>query len=228
MSIGKSKIREDFYNVEKEIRSINYNELIDDRLILNLKHIHKISYSMCMWKAFLEISDYNDNIKLFVSEIFSTYIQIIYIMPLKDLKVIKFLERNIIDNFIKIMKIMNNIDERETDIIFNKIISLNNDKEYKNMVILIKSFYKKSSNYIHSTDKSNCSLIDSIKMYKQNSNYILDETINELFKLGKYINFIFILTFSDIYSSHMNRVNRSILMQSLDKRQREKIMDLFY
>lgn len=228
MSIGRNKIKDDFIKVEKEIKSINYNKIINDRISLNLKHIHKVTYAMCIWKAFLSESEYDEKIKISISEIFSTYIQILHIIPLGDIKIIKLLERNIIDNFIKIMKIRNEINSREVDEVFNKMIDLNKDKEYRNSTLLIKQFYKECSNYIHSTNEENCSLIDGIKRYISITDTNLDKNISELFRLGKCMNFILILIFSDIYSEKMNRVSRDILLQSIDMRERGKISSIFY
>lgn len=228
MAVGRNKIKEDFLKVEEEIKMIDYNVIINEKVTLNLKHIHKITYTMCIWKAFLSESKYDEKIKISISEIFSTYIQILYIIPLKDVKILKLLERNIIDNFIKIMKIRNKITERETEEVFDKIMSLNGDKEYTDSIVLIKRFYKDSSNYVHSTNEENCSLIDGVKRYVTTGNSDLDNIVTDLFRLGKCINYILILIFSDIYSQQMNRINRDILLQSVDNSKKAKISSIFY
>lgn len=226
---AKKLIKDDFLNVKKELMKTYQIERIENSCTLEyLKQIHKISYAMCLWKVYLQ-ENHKDEVEVrAISEIFSTYIQILHTIPLSDIKILKILERSIIENFLKLMKNRHRIEEQKIEELFERLLHLNQTREYTDAITTIKSFYKICSDFVHSTKEESCSLIDGVKKYSQKNNHKSHVAVSELHILGKYINCILILIYSDLFSEKMNRVNRQILMLSLDKKHKGLIDNLFY
>ena len=101
MNIGKKKIEEDFNSIKAELNKINYKSLLTDEAILNIKKVHKVSYGICIWRIYLNENNDLNIMQYALDEIFSTYVQAIYMIPFNDNKILNFLARNIIDNLMK-------------------------------------------------------------------------------------------------------------------------------
>ncbi len=224
MVSAKLKIKEDFNNMNEFLKNISYANLIDSDICVYIKSIHKISYAMCRWKAFLneEYEDYS------IDEIFSNFIEILYIIPLQDIKILKFLTRNIIDNFRRHIKNSLGVSGNNFDDFVSKMKDIYHIEEYQDSINKIYNIYKDSSNFIHSTNKTNCNLIDGLKNYSVVSESELRRCIDDIFCLGKSINFILILIHKDIYMNKFGRGNREIILCSLDRKRINKIKELLH
>lgn len=220
----KNKVRKDFESVNIFIKSIEYSDLISDDVELYLKKIHKIAYSICKWKVFLD-EKYHD---YSIDEIFSDFIEIIYIVPLKDIKILMFLIRNIIDNFRRLIKNTIGISGNDFDAFINNMNSKSEGKEYKKSIATVSRLYKETSNYIHSTFENKCSLIDGIKNFEVKDKSKIEKIIDDICELGKSINFIFVLVYTDIFTKDFGRYNREIILNGLDKTRIKIIKKLLY
>ncbi|WP_105176836.1 hypothetical protein [Clostridium cagae] len=224
MRAAKIKVKEDFKKISVVIKDVSYKNLIDNDIELLIKQIHKVSYSICKWKIFIS-EEYND---YSIDEIFSDFIEILYIIPIKDTKILMFLTRNIIDNFRRLVKNTFGVMSNDFD---NFIIDMKNKsqiKEFKESVDTISRVYKESSKYIHSTCKNKCNLTDGLKNYVLKNNIKIKKCTNDILELGKSINFIFILIYTQIYVEKFGMLNREIVLNALDNTRAKKIKELLH
>lgn len=224
MRNSKNKIIEDFNNVSNFIKGISYSNLIDDEIELQLKLIHKIAYAICRWKIFLneKYDDYS------IDEIFSDFIEVLYITPLKDTKILMFLIRNIIDNFRRYIKNTQGIMGTDFDDFIVNLKNISAIKEYKDSVDIVSRMYKESSNVIHSTYKNRCNLIDGLNRWTTKDNVEMKKCVDDIYNLGKSIIFIFVLIYRDVYVDKFGRTNREIILNVLDKKRSNKVRELLH
>ncbi|SDL09194.1 hypothetical protein [Natronincola ferrireducens] len=198
--LAKKEIQEDFAQVHDFLLNYDYKEKISDPLIEGyLKSIHKASYIFYIWKINFQKEgiDYNN-----LDEIVSTFIQIIYTTVYKDVKILYMLYRNIIDNFIKICKKEWKIDSQYTLQSFEDILKI---EDVKNNSVLDGSFrkilhlYKESCGYVHSQGEKFMSFNEGIRNYNIDNYKALNKSVTDFCNLIKYINYIFIFMFEDIY-----------------------------
>lgn len=147
----------DYKNLLKHLKS-EYPQKYDSCINPGLKKIHKL-----LWGLYITEKTFNEK-DIYFSDIFTNTLSYINILLLKDKKILEFLERSSIENFIKFSKLffhdLNTLNAPRD--IFSHIFSNCNSiefvhKRYK----LIKSKYSEISWSLHGNN------IDSTKTAKQ-------------------------------------------------------------
>lgn len=173
-------VNNDFINLINYLEKY-YKKKLSDKKKQILKMVHKHVWITMIWKEKL-LNTHNEYINDMILDLFS----IIHSCVIGDLKVINFLIRNLIEDFIKYCKIYyNEIDcmsmPRDIfSIIFSKT---KNDDFIHNNYSIIKSIYSDMCLTVHSANIDSFKICDSLIKYDKL--YADDEILNDIEKLDK-------------------------------------------
>ncbi len=199
----KRIIQEDFQKMYTHLTEYNYSAiLMEHEMSLELKHIHKAAYIFYLWKIELNKNGTNSE---HLNEIISTFTQIIYVSIYKDIKILFMLYRNIIDNFIKLIREYFTLDSNLYTLeIFQNVMEHSSTKRY---LILAQAYnrilhvYKIGCGYVHSTEEKFLSLHENLRFYLEGENREFKKCIKTFCDLIKSINYILIYYYQDIYET---------------------------
>ena len=206
--------------IDKDYLSVNeyFNNLYQRELSIKtkqqIKKVHKQIWILLIWKNTLKIE------YLLYDDILQDMLSIIKTIPLKDVKIINFLIRNISENFIRVYSFKHHLDISDSTQpakIFSTIYSnIKNDFEHENFRD-IHNIYKQTCSYVHSAKLAN-SIYRCLKDYEGNVNdSIIDKLICDLLHLIKKINNILLIN----HKSNFEKINldyQSIIRDFMDKK----------
>lgn len=222
-----NEIKKDFQYTYEYLSTINFQKLVMESSTKDfLRQIHKAAYIFDIWRIGLE-KRHKENI--FIDEIFSSFVQIMYISILKDDKILYMLYRNIIDNLIKICKENYPITN---DYTIDVLIEL--QKVNKNNEVIAKAFeriltlYKICCGYVHSADEKYLKLNACLKEYSNLDIKLLNQCSNHFCMLAKNVNYIFIFVYDEIYETQFAPKEKQLINSFCDKDVLKKIFLLKY
>lgn len=192
-------INDDFAKVDNYLDSI-YTEPLPKEIKIQIKRVHKQLWVLVIWKNISKI-----NI-IYFADILQDMLSIIRTIPLKDVKIINFLIRNITEDFLRLYCI--NYDSqiantKQPNQLFDIIFSKTTDDFLHKNLNGIKIIYKEACQYVHSAKMAN-NIYQCLKDYEGNENNdIIEKLISNLMQLIKFINNIFLIK----YKSEFEKAN---------------------
>lgn len=189
------------------------------------KSIHKIAYKYLELESILEEKES----KKYFKEIVSNIIHLLYSSSTLNKKIVNMLNRNSIDNLIKMAKLefafdkdfrKKHIEDKFKEIKFHN--SYNNMSAYTQTLDYLLNEYKNACGYIHSTKCSYLTLYDNIKDYYEDS-----YNLNNVIKFYKRVLFIVLV----IYEKDLKTKNHEILCEIrslLEKDKLKEYVNFFY
>lgn len=202
------------YSLVNEYFNNIYQKELSTTTKQQIKKVHKQIWILLIWKNTLKIEH------LLYDDILQDMLSIIKTIPLKDVKIINFLIRNISEDFIRLYSFKHQLgmsDSTQPAKIFDTIYSnTNNDFIHKNFRD-IHNIYKQTCSYVHSAKLAN-SIYQCLKDYEGTSNdSIIDKLILNLLQLIKKINNILLVN----YKTEFEKINldyQSIIRDFMEKK----------
>ncbi len=217
----KQERQADCLNIENFLKEIYYPELSTKLMSDRLKFIHKATY------GFVKIKDpLNEKIldSYELEEIFSNYLSLISYIPNEDTKITNFLIRNSIDNFRRYIKKVFKIEFRYFEDFINFLKTKSLLPVYLESIEVLAKNYSNNSNYIHSTTKNNCNLINGMKNIRKTRGY--KNSFDSAVRVIQSITYIFLILFPIIFEESTH-YNRRILKECLGKKYKNELNGLF-
>lgn len=189
------------------------------------KRIHKIAY------IYLELDNLldSDESKKFYKEILSNIIYMMYSIKTLTEKTVNMLNRNTIDNLLKICKLKytlsddfrkKHIEDKFKDIKYYN--SFNEIGSYCKVIDFLLNEYKEACGYIHSTKDKYLDLCDNLKEYTL---YEID--YNKLDRFYKRVLFLLLVVYEkDLKSKNFEK--KSIIRGYVEKEYLKEYLNYFY
>lgn len=222
-----NEVKEDFQSTYKYLSSINFEKLVMESSTKDfLRQIHRAAYILDIWRIGLE-KVHKENI--FVDEIFSSFVQIMYISILKDDKILYMLYRNIVDNLIKVCKENYPITNNYTIDVLTELQQINKNNEVVTKAFeKILTLYKICCGYVHSTEEKYLKLDTCLKEYSSLDIKILNQCSNHFYMLAKNVNYILLFMYDEIYETQFTPKEKQLINSFCDTDVLKKIFLIKY
>ena len=188
-------INDDFAKVNNYLDSI-YAKPLPKKTKIQIKKVHKQMWVLVIWKNISKINH------IYFADILQDMLSIIRTIPLKDVKIINFLIRNITEDFIRLYCCQygsNIANTRQPNQLFDIIFSKTTDDFLHKNFNSIKNIYKEACQYVHSAKMAN-NIYQCLKDYEGNENdSIIEKLISNLMQLIKFINNIFLIKYKSTF-----------------------------
>lgn len=226
--MGKNnEIKRDFQCTYNYLSNLNFERLVMENATRDfLRQIHKAAYIFDIWRIGLEKANKNN---VSIDEIFSSFVQIMYICVLKDDKILYMLYRNVIDNLIKVCKERYLVTNSFTIDALIDLQKINKDNEITSKAFeSILTLYKISCGYVHSTEEKYLKLDTCLKEYGSLELSIFDQCNKHFCTLAKNINYIFLFMYDEVYEMQLNPKEKQLINSFCNKDILKKIFLIKY